>query len=61
MGTVVACHKCKIFIQVDESYEGQMGTYLFERDHKGHAVGNIDLAEVGAYTDMTSKYFLVAK
>ncbi len=61
MGTVFACHRCKIFINVDESYEGQMGTFLFERDHQGHPVGNIDQAEVGSYTDMTYKYFLVVK
>ncbi len=61
MGTVEACHKCKKFINVDDSYEGQMGTFLFERDHRGHMMGHIDSAEVGSYQDVSDKYSPAAK
>lgn len=56
MGTVRACHKCEVYVEVRDSFEGQKTLRAFASDHKGHPAGNVDSGEVEAYTDVTSQY-----
>ena len=56
MGIVRACHQCREYVRVEETYEGQKILRAFEKDHKVHPVGSVDIAEVRSYADVTAEY-----
>ncbi|MHA1309789.1 MAG: hypothetical protein ACTSQO_02575 [Candidatus Helarchaeota archaeon] len=43
---VKACHNCKVYINLDASYEGQKLEKAFDSKHRGHMVQVVQFAEI---------------
>ncbi len=50
MDVVRACHKCKLYVQMDESLEGKKRVKAFDINHRGHPLGMVNQDEVESYT-----------
>ncbi|MHA1131755.1 MAG: hypothetical protein ACTSQI_00160 [Candidatus Helarchaeota archaeon] len=46
---VKACHRCRIWIELDSSYESQKKEQRFDREHRGHPVQVVRISEIQKY------------
>ncbi len=56
MDVARACHKCKEYVQVFDTVEGQQRVRAFEAGHKGHPLGTVSLDEVMSYANVDAKF-----
>ena len=56
MPIVKACHICKEYIIIVETFRAQMREKEFEKAHKGHPVGTVNLSEVAAYNNVNHRF-----
>ncbi|MHA1819785.1 MAG: hypothetical protein ACTSU2_09900 [Promethearchaeota archaeon] len=50
------CIKCKEYIFLDETYQGQLKRDAFEKDHDKHPLITVNYEEVKDFQDVNSKY-----
>ncbi len=55
MDVVRACHKCREYVPVIDTVEGQRRVKAFEATHRGHPIGMVAFDEVGSYSDASAK------
>ena len=54
---VHACHRCKVYVTIIEDYTGDKLIKNFDRDHRGHPRGSVDVFEMENYENVDEKYF----
>ena len=48
---VRACHKCKTYIDIVETYDGQQFVRQFEKDHRGHPLSTLNIEDLPQYVE----------